>query len=449
MTEQRTLWSVDETTSIKSYTLMNFRTIPQIQQMSEETQFQMEVVGNVLPFKTNNYVVEQLIDWDNIPNDPMYVLTFPQKGMLIPEHYDKMASTLRSGADKKEIARVANDIRLQLNPHPAGQMELNVPQLKDGTKLYGMQHKYDETCLFFPSQSQTCHAYCTFCFRWPQFVGMDEMKFAMREGDQLVQYLKEHPEISDVLFTGGDPMIMKASMFSVYTDALLDAKLPNLKTIRIGTKAISYWPYKFLTDSDADETLKNFEKIVKSGTHLAIMAHFNHLAELSTDPIKEAIKRIRNTGAQIRTQSPLLAHINDDADMWAKMWQKQVSLGCIPYYMFVVRDTGAQQYFGVSLVKAEKIFRTAFRKVSGLARTVRGPSMSATPGKVHVLGVSEINGQKVMALQLLQGRESEWVGVPFFAKYDENAIWLDDLVPAFGEKFFFEDELKTKYTKTA
>jgi len=448
MTEQQTLWSVDETTSIKSYTLMNFRTIPQIQQMSEETQFQMEVVGNVLPFKTNNYVVEQLIDWDNVPNDPMYVLTFPQKGMLIPEHYDKMATTLKSGADKKEIARVANDIRLQLNPHPAGQMELNVPQLKDGTKLYGMQHKYDETCLFFPRQSQTCHAYCTFCFRWPQFVGMDEMKFAMREGEQLVQYLKEHPEISDVLFTGGDPMIMKASMFSVYTDALLDAKLPNLKTIRIGTKAISYWPYKFLTDSDADETLKNFEKIVKSGTHLAIMAHFNHLAELSTDPIKEAIKRIRNTGAQIRTQSPLLAHINDDADMWAKMWQKQVSLGCIPYYMFVVRDTGAQQYFGVPLVKAEKIFRAAFRKVSGLARTVRGPSMSATPGKVHVLGVSEINGQKVMALQLLQGRESEWVGVPFFAKYDENAIWLDDLKPAFGERFFFEDELETKYTKT-
>ena len=448
MTEQQALWSVDETTSIKSYTLGNFRTIPQIQQMSEETQFEMEVVGNVLPFKTNNYVVEQLIDWDNVPNDPMYVLTFPQKGMLNPEHYDKMANTLRSGADKKEIARVANDIRLQLNPHPAGQMELNVPQLKDGTKLYGMQHKYDETCLFFPSQSQTCHAYCTFCFRWPQFVGMDEMKFAMREGEQLVQYLKEHPEISDVLFTGGDPMIMKASMFSVYTDALLDAKLPNLKTIRIGTKAISYWPYKFLTDSDADETLKNFEKIVKSGTHLAIMAHFNHLAELSTDPIKEAIKRIRNTGAQIRTQSPLLAHINDDANMWAEMWQKQVSLGCIPYYMFVVRDTGAQQYFGVPLVKAEKIFRTAFRKVSGLARTVRGPSMSATPGKVHVLGVSEINGQKVMALQLLQGRESEWVGVPFFAKYDENAIWLDDLKPAFGERFFFEDELETKYTKT-
>ncbi len=438
MIEQQALWSINETTSIKSYTLTNFRTIPQIEQMSEEAKFEMEVVGNVLPFKTNNYVVEQLIDWDNIPKDPMFVLTFPQKGMLIPEHYDKMAATLKSGADKKEIQRVANDIRLKLNPHPAGQMELNVPQLKDGTKLYGMQHKYDETCLFFPSQSQTCHAYCSFCFRWPQFVGMDEMKFAMREGEQLVQYLKEHPEITDVLFTGGDPMIMKASMFSVYTDALLDAKLPNLKTIRIGTKAISYWPYKFLTDSDADETLKNFEKITKNGTHLAIMAHFNHLTELSTEPIKEAIKRIRKTGAQIRTQSPLLTHINDDANMWAEMWEKQVSLGCVPYYMFVVRDTGAQHYFGVPLVKAENIFRSAFKHVSGLARTVRGPSMSATPGKVHVLGTSEINGQKVIVLQLLQGRNPDWVGIPFFAKYDENAIWLDDLEPAFGGKFFFE-----------
>ena len=66
---------------------------------------------------------------------------------------------------------------------------------------------------------------------------------------------------------------------------------------------------------------------------------------------------------------------------------------------------------------------------------------------MFLLAKTAINGQKVMALQLLQGRESEWVGKPFFAKYDENAIWLDDLEPAFGEKFFFEDELETKYTK--
>ena len=443
--KQETVWSENESPSIKTYTLANFRELPQIQQMSEEKQFEMEVVGNVLPFKTNNYVVEQLIDWKNIPNDPMFVLTFPQKGMLIPEHYDKMATILKNGADRKTIQDTANEIRMKLNPHPAGQMELNVPQLKDGTKLYGMQHKYKETCLFFPSQSQTCHAYCSFCFRWPQFVGMDEMKFAMKEGEQLVQYLTEHPEISDVLFTGGDPMIMKAKMFSTYIDALIDAKIPTLETIRIGTKALSYWPYKFLTDDDAEDTLNIFRKITENGLHLAIMAHFNHLTELSTDAVKLAINKVRETGAQIRTQSPLLAHINDDADMWSQMWKKQVQLGCIPYYMFVVRDTGAQHYFGVPLVKAYEIFRHAYEKVSGLGRTVRGPSMSATPGKVLVDGTTTINGKKVISLRFLQGRNPDWVQKPFFAEYDENAIWLDDLKPAFEEKFFFEDELKSKY----
>ncbi len=443
MTYQETVW--DEKPSLKSYTLANFREIPQIQKLTEQEQFDMEVVGNVLPFKVNNYVIEQLIDWSNIPNDPMYVLTFPQKGMLKQDHFEKMANTLKNTSDKKEIANVANEIRLQLNPHPAGQMELNVPTLKDGTKLYGMQHKYKETCLFFPSQSQTCHAYCSFCFRWPQFVGMDEMKFAMKEGEQLVQYLIEHPEITDVLFTGGDPMIMKAKMFSKYIETLIEAKLPNLKTIRIGTKSLSYWPYKFLTDDDSDLMLDVFRKITKSGLHLAFMAHFNHLTELSTDSVKRAIQEVRATGAQIRTQSPLLAHINDDADMWAKMWTKQVQLGCIPYYMFVVRDTGAQHYFGVPLAKAQEIFRNAYKQVSGLGRTVRGPSMSATPGKVQVDGVVTVNGQKVFSLRFLQGRNEDWVSRPFFAKYDENAIWLDDLKPAFEEKFFFEDELEQKY----
>ena len=446
MTLQESTWSETESPRIQTYTLANFRNLPQIQKLSEEHQFEMEVVGSVLPFKANNYVVEQLIDWNNIPNDPIFVLTFPQKEMLKPTHFEKMAGILKEGADKKQINETANEIRLQLNPHPAGQLELNVPTLKDGTKLYGMQHKYRETCLFFPSQSQTCHAYCSFCFRWPQFVGMDEIKFAMKESEQLVQYLTEHPEISDVLFTGGDPLIMKAKMFESYIDALLEADLPNLKTIRIGTKALAYWPYKFLTDDDADQTLQTFEKVTNKGLHLAIMAHYNHQIELSTNANTVAIKRVRETGAQIRTQSPLLAHINDDSDVWVKMWIHQVQLGCIPYYMFVVRDTGAQHYFGISLVKAHEIFSNAYKQTSGLGRTVRGPSMSATPGKVMVDGIVTINNKKVIVLKFLQGRNPEWVSKPFFAEYDENAIWLDDLKPAFDEKFFFEDELNQKYS---
>ena len=236
-------------------------------------------------------------------------------------------------------------------------------------------------------------------------------------------------------------MIMKAKIFSKYIDALIDAKLPNLKTIRIGTKSLAYWPYKFLTDDDSQLMLDVFTKITENDLHLAFMAHFNHLTELSTESVKQAIKAVRSTGAQIRTQSPLLAHINDDSEMWSKMWTKQVQLGCIPYYVFVVRDTGAQHYFGVPLAKAQEIFRNAYKNVSGLARTVRGPSMSATPGKVQILGIANVKEEKVFVLRFLQGRNPDWVQRPFLAKYDPEAIWLDDLKPAFEEKFFFEDEM--------
>ena len=72
--------------------------------------------------------------------------------------------------------------------------------------------------------------------------------------------------------------------------------------------------------------------------------------------------------------------------------------------------------------------------------------MSANPGKIQVLGVSEINGEKVFELRFLQGRDPDWVHKPFFARYDGAATWLNELKPAFGEKqFFFEDALEKTY----
>jgi KamA family protein len=432
--------------SYKSYSIGNFESIPQIEKFNENQKFEMRVVGNVLPFKTNNYVVNELIDWDNVHDDPMFKLTFPQKEMLLKRHYHEMAQTLKQSAERNEVKAVANKMRKELNPHPAGQKQYNVPEM-EGIKLTGMQHKYDQTVLFFPSQGQTCHAYCTFCFRWPQFVGMDEMKFAAHEGELLAKYVKQHPEITDILFTGGDPLIMKTKILSGYIQKLLDEKIPNLQTIRIGTKALGYWPYRFTLDEDANDLMKLFEKIVNSGINLSIMAHFNHPVELSTKAVEMAINRINGTGAQIRTQSPLLKHINDTPELWAEMWRTQVNMNCIPYYMFIPRDTGAQHYFAIPLVKTWDIFRNAYQKVSGICRTVRGPSMSCTAGKIQVLGVSDIYGperdDKIITLRFLQGRNPDWVGKPFFAEYNENALWIDDLKPAFNQdKFFYEMELE-------
>lgn len=111
-----------------------------------------------------------MIDWDNYESDPIYHLTFPQKGMLRPHHFTKMANALHEYDDKSYHKTISNQIRLQLNPHPAGQADGNVPTL-DGVKLWGIQHKYRETVLFFPSAGQTCHSYCTFCFRYSIYIG--------------------------------------------------------------------------------------------------------------------------------------------------------------------------------------------------------------------------------------------------------------------------------------
>lgn len=413
--------------------------VPQLSLLSKRERDAMKAVSAVLPFRVNNYVVEELIDWSNLPNDPMFQLTFPQPAMLSTEDFGRMYSLVAGGVSEEAIQAAAREIQDTLNPHPAGQMELNVPRL-NGEPMQGMQHKYRETLLFFPAAGQTCHAYCTYCFRWAQFVGIDEMKFANREAEALVRYVKAHPEITSVLLTGGDPMVMKTTLLRRYIEPLLNPSLEHIASIRVGTKAPAYWPYRFVTDRDADDALRLFEQVVESGRHMAVMVHYSHPRELDTPIAQEALRRIQSTGATVRCQAPLIRHVNDAADTWSQMWRRQVRLGAVPYYMFVERDTGPKRYFEVPLARALEIFNEAYARVSGLARTVRGPSMSATPGKVLVSGRASVGGEDVFALRFLQARDPRHVGKMFFAKYDTGATWLDDLQPAFGESSFFFEE---------
>jgi L-lysine 2,3-aminomutase len=259
----------------------------------------------------------------------------------------------------------------------------------------------------------------------------------------LVRYLERHPEVSDVLVTGGDPLVMSTKVLRRNLEPLLDPALEHVRSIRIGSKALAYWPHRFVSDRDADDLLRFFEEIQASGRRLALMAHFSHPRELSTPVVQEAIRRVRETGAVIRCQAPLIRHVNDSEDVWATMWREQVRLGMIPYYMFVERDTGPKHYFEVPLARAYRIFSEAYGRVSGLGRTVRGPSMSATPGKALIEGVARVAGEKVFVLKFIQARDTSWVNRVFFARFDSQAAWLDELEPAFGEReFFFEPALQ-------
>ena len=271
----------------------------------------IKAVGMVLPFRTNSYVVDTLIDWDAAPDDPIFRLVFPQAAMLHAADVNRIACLLTNGAPEAELRGAVHEIRMRLNPHPAGQLALNVPDLGE-EPLPGVQHKYHETVLVFPKQGQTCHSYCTYCFRWAQFVDEPDLKMATSDIDRITGYLRGHREVTSVLITGGDPMIMGAGVLRRYIEPLLGPGLEHVESIRIGSKSLAYWPQRFVTDPDADDTLRLFEQVVATGRTLAFMAHFSHPRELEPAVVAEAVRRIRGTGALIRTQAPLIRTINDE-----------------------------------------------------------------------------------------------------------------------------------------
>lgn len=428
-------------------TRANVEALPQYKALRPELRHTIQVVSAVFPFRTNRYVVDHLIDWDKVPHDPIYQLTFPQRGMLSDADFARIARLVREDAPRHTLNAAARDIQMRHNPHPAGQLTYNVPMI-GGERVPGLQHKYPETVLFFPSKGQTCHAYCSYCFRWAQFIGDQDLKFAAKDSAGLVEYLKLHPEVTDMLFTGGDPAIMNTAGLRHYLEPLLIPELAHVQTIRIGTKAVAYWPQRFVTDADADDLLNLFEQVIRSGRHLAIMGHYSHPRELSTPVARKAVRRLRDIGCEIRMQAPIIRHVNDNAAAWATLWREGVRLGMVPYYMFVSRDTGPKNYFEVPLAESVKIFRRAYSQVSGLSRTVRGPVMSATPGKVLINGISHVEGERAFVLSFIQGRNPEWVGRPFFARYDPEATWLFDLEPAYGASAFFFDAA-AEYTSAA
>ena len=402
-----------------------------------------ELIARVFPFKVNSHLLD-LIDWQNFQTDPIFQLTFPQNGMLKTEELERLKAKIVTNASHEEIAKVISEIREEKNPAPSNQ-SANRPSYLDETddEIYeceGLQHKYHTTVLMFHKNAQTCHSYCSYCFRFNQFVGKDQ--FLEEDSDRFHKYLKQHTEISDILITGGDPATMKTNVFKSMLLPLLKDDYSHIKNIRMGTKALTYHPYRFLTEPDADDLIELFSKLIENGKHISIMAHFTHYNEIS-DATKEAIKRLRSIGCNIRTQAPLMKHINDSSEIWAKMWEMQVTLGMIPYYMFIARDTGPHKYFEVTFDRALKIYQNARKSLSGLSHTARGPSMSAGPGKICIIGQEKIAGEEVFILKFLQGRNPNWCDRVFFAKYDPNASWLSHLRPAFGEKeFFFEEEYK-------
>jgi lysine 2,3-aminomutase len=282
----------------------------------------------------------------------------------------------------------------------------------DNTVVPGLQHKYAQTGLLLVTDR--CASYCRYCFR-KRLVGNDSDEIAP-DYAQVADYMRRHPEMNNVLLSGGDPFVLNTHKLHRIMDHLL--AVPNLTSIRFGTKTIAFYAPRF-----ADPELPAFfERILAAGKTPVIVAHFDHLGEISEESEKN-IRKLRSVGVQFLNQSVLLSGVNDDPEILAATFAKCHALGVRPYYLFQGRPVKAASHFQIPLRRGVEIVRGINQRLSGIQKTFKY-IMSHYTGKIEILDLGEDNR---LYMRYHQNKYPEKIGKIFSRPYVENACWLDDL----------------------
>lgn len=392
------------------------------------------------------------INWDDYINDSVFQLVFPQPNMIAADATQAYLAT----ESAEQRSQIAIDYMARTNPHD-GNQQLNKPWFKNEQGeleiLDGSQHKYPQCQLVFDKTTQNCFSFCTYCFRHAQVRG-DEDMFIQKDIQQLHEYLRRHPEITDILITGGDGGYMPVSRLRQYVKPLIeDPTLLHVKNVRLATRALTFQPELVLTEK-YNGMLELFDELRDNGIQLAWMAHFSTPRELLNPSTIAAIRRLQNHGVNIRSQSPIMHHIslftdaqgNVDVERSAQNWidlATVLGMLCLGFHsMYCARPTGEHHYYTAPLADIERIFNLIYRSLSSINRPSRHISMTISAGKLAILGTSIIGGEKCFALQFTEARNMAWMDRVFHAKYDEQENKIDLLTPLDTDKFFFEDELK-------
>ena len=361
--------------------------IKRLTELTPEEQVELAPVAEKFVFRSNSYY-QQLIDWDD-PDDPIRRIIIPLGGEL--ENWGRLDAS-------DEVSY---------------------------TVVPGLEHKYSDTALLLANDA--CGGYCRFCFRKRLF--MEDNDEVVRDISQGLEYIRQHPEISNVLLTGGDPLIMSTERLGEMIGRLWD--VPHVKIIRIGTKMPAFNPARILDDP---KLLEMFEKYRHPERKLYVMAHFNHPREL-TDQAVEGLSALLRAGAVIVNQTPLIAKVNDSADTLATLFERLSYIGVPPYYVFQCRPTLGNRPYSVPVETAYEIFKQAQAKCSGLARRARFVMSHAT-GKIEVVGKSD--GLVYMTYHRTPTIAGDNGGFLVF-KSNPEAHWFDDYAEA---KEMHRDEAK-------
>ena len=280
------------------------------------------------------------------------------------------------------------------------------------TKMNGLQHKYPQTVLLLVTDH--CFSYCRFCFRKRLF-GKPSQE-VVRDYGEISQYIKEHPEITDVLLSGGDPFVLGTEQLQSILDHLLP--IPHLTSIRFGTRGIIYYPPRFRDKGLADL----FRRIKMAKKTPVIVTHIDHIGEVSEET-ELAIKKLRRLGVQFFNQTVLLRNVNDDPDILTATFARLHSLGVRPYYLFQTRPVKGASHFQTPLRRGVEIVHDVNKRLTGIQKTYRY-IMAHYSGKIEILDISKDNR---LRMRYHQCRDPRKIGMVFSRPYREDAYWLDDL----------------------
>jgi lysine 2,3-aminomutase len=347
--------------------------LEQVTTLGEEDRRDLTPVAEKFAFRTNEYY-QSLIDW-NDPDDPIRRIVMP---------------------DVQELKEFG---------------EMDASDESSYTVLKGLEHKYGDTALLLVNN--VCGAYCRFCFRKRLFTqDNDEVT---NDVSDAVTYIRAHPEINNVLLSGGDPLIMSTPRLEKIISQLRE--IDHVRIIRIGTKMTAFDPYRILNDPTLLELLSKYSLPDKK---IFIMSHFNHPREL-TEPALEGLRLLQRAGAVTVSQSPLIQGVNDHAEVIAELFSKLSYNGVLPYYLFLCRPTAGNEPYIVLVERALELFEQARRRLSGLAKQAR-LCMSHKTGKIEVVG--RLDGKIVFRYHRAPNPLD--CGRMLLFESDPSAGWFDD-----------------------